>query len=374
LARRATEALLRAAAARAGGAVEALDVSGCTLQPRAISHEALLPVAAANAGALQTLGFCNRAGAYPQLNLHDVEALLRAAPRLGAFQADVGCANAAEAHRLLRNEAPLGPLRVRMADVTLFGGGGEADVLALTADAAAHASLTGLAINHAPLNTAVTLNAVVDMALARRLSYLQLWGCDLTPACAPALARLLAGNVLAAFLLPNEGVQLLNVPAAQVLGNALRRNSTLTSLTLFEVGLWRDRAAAAVLLGALTAHPSLRNLKLIADRVAEPDRAVAGAAIAALVAADAPALETLDVSRCDLGDAGLGPLVDALSHNTRLRTLICRDNGASDAFAREQLLPAVRANNSLRRLTTELDSDAAREAEMLVKQRGAGHA
>jgi hypothetical protein len=36
---------------------------------------------------------------------------------------------------------------------------------------------------------------------------------------------------------------------------------------------------------------------------------------------------------------------------------------------RDSLLPAVRANSSLRWLTTELQTDAAREAEALVQRR-----
>jgi hypothetical protein len=54
LARPATDALLHAAAARAAGGLQSLDVTDCTK----ITHEALRAVAAANAGALRELRAC----------------------------------------------------------------------------------------------------------------------------------------------------------------------------------------------------------------------------------------------------------------------------------------------------------------------------
>jgi hypothetical protein len=73
------------------------------------------------------------------------------------------------------------------------------------------------------------------------------------------------------------------------------------------------------------------------------------------------------VSECNLGDEGLGPLFDALPAHTRLRKLFCDRNGMSEAFVRDRLLPAVRANRSLRELELQLPWDSAREAEALVE-------
>jgi Ran GTPase-activating protein (RanGAP) involved in mRNA processing and transport len=112
--------------------------------------------------------------------------------------------------------------------------------------------------------------------------------------------------------------------------------------------LWDEPAAGAVLCAALTGHPRLRAINLAGNRV--PSRADSGAALAALVAANAPALQQLNVSDSELGDAGMGPLVDALRHNTHLTKLDCTYNFMSEAFARDRLLPAVRANSSLRTL------------------------
>jgi hypothetical protein len=136
------------------------------------------------------------------------------------------------------------------------------------------------------------------------------------------------------------------------------------------VGLWRDPAAATALLGALTGHASLRSLDICYNEAEPAGQEEAGAALGALVAANAPALTELRVLDCDLGDAGLRPLFDALPANTHLRTLYCSNNRLSDAFVRDALLPAVRANSSLRELWAGRVWDAAaREAEALVQRR-----
>jgi Ran GTPase-activating protein (RanGAP) involved in mRNA processing and transport len=102
------------------------------------------------------------------------------------------------------------------------------------------------------------------------------------------------------------------------------------------------------------------------------DRVRAGTSLGALVAANAPALTMLNVSSCALGDEGLGPLVDALAANTHLQTLNCSGNGMSKAFAFDRLLPAVRANTSLRSLTLhddDVESPGMRVIERMVAER-----
>jgi hypothetical protein len=299
--------------------------------------------------------------------------VLGAAPRLRLLAADMTCNGAAEAHRLLRNEGALAVLRVRKLHVNVRYN--EAGVLTLVADLPAHTCLKEVRLDNAPLDTLAALDAVVDAALGLRLRSLTLFTCNVTPASAPALARLISGGALTELDLYDNNQLLLDQAAAALLAEALHANSSLTSLELQQCHFWEDAAGAALILDALTAHRSLRTLGLCINLFQHGDQQAPalGAALGALVAANAPALHELNMSHCGLGDAGLGPLVDALPHNTHLRTLICRGNGASDAFARERLLPAVRANTSLRRLTTELQLDAAREAETLVEQRGAGH-
>jgi hypothetical protein len=97
----------------------------------------------------------------------------------------------------------------------------------------------------------------------------------------------------------------------------------------------------------------------------------AGAALRALVAANAPPLRSLNLCLCCLNDTGLRPLLDALPGNTHLRSLDISWNHMQAAFALVRLLPAVRANGSLTQLTTYSDLPAARDAEALVAARAA---
>jgi hypothetical protein len=173
--------------------------------------------------------------------------------------------------------------------------------------------------------------------------------------------------------------QLLDQPAAALIADALHANKTLTSLRLPACGLWDDVAGAALLLGALAAHHSLRTLNFNSNLLHDGDQAPAlGAALGALVAADAPALHELNVSHSGLGDAGLGPLVDALPLNTHLRTLNLSYNNCTDDFVRDRLLPAVRANTSLRLLRAQQAHHEYNEfthaAEALVAARSAAAA
>jgi hypothetical protein len=150
---------------------------------------------------------------------------------------------------------------------------------------------------------------------------------------------------------------LLDVPAAGVLADALRANATLTSLNLrYATNVLDDPDAATELLGALTDHASLRVLHFSSsgaeaafqEAPQAAHQAAVGASLGALIAVNAPALTELSVCDCSLGDDGLRPLVEALPANTHLRALKCHGNDMSDAFAADVLLPAVRANESLR--------------------------
>jgi hypothetical protein len=373
--REATDALLHAAAARAGGELMALDLRSCTR----VTLDALLAAVTAN-GALRELRTCSifrRDDEDSPLDTDALEALLRAAPRLAVCEADVECHELMLAHRLLRNEPPFAPLHVRSLEFHhAEGERDEAAVVALASDTAAHAHLRLLELLHTPLNTAAALDAVVDAVLTRRLTRLRLQGCNLSPDSAPALVRLVGGGALEELGIYCGYVVLLDVPAALALGNALRSSTTLTALSLVSAEMWLNPAAGTALLAALTGHPSLRSLNFSYNAVPlEPaGREEVGAALGALVAANAPTLQEVNLLCCWLGDAGLRPLFNALPHNTHLHTLSCGVNRLSDDFVRERLLPAVRANHSLRELKTGLETDAAREAEAHVQRRAAGEA
>jgi hypothetical protein len=369
---RVTDALLRGAAGKAQDGLTALDVSSYGR----LTHAALLEVLTANAGALTELRA--RRG-LTRTTAEQIEAILAAAPLLRVCHADMQ-ADAAVACRMLRSEPPFGPLRLHYLSVQRPWPGGEEDVRALVADLTASASsLSQLVLIGAPLAGHGALDAVVDAALARRLSAFGLIRCSLSAVSAPALARLLGGSALENFSLYNAGDAPLLLSGAEgsaaLLAAALRANSTLTQLAVPHCNVWFDAAAAETLFQALTGHPSVQRLLLLDNTVRAADRARAGASLGALVAANAPALQVLCVSGCTLGDEGLGPLVDALAANTHLRELRLANNNMSKAFALDRLMPALLANTSLRVLTLESREDAAspgvRRLEALVAERAA---
>jgi hypothetical protein len=362
--RRRTLALMQAAVARAGGSLRTLNVLGCGRLPA----EALLAVVTANATTLREL----RVGC---IAVAQVEVLLHAAPLLRVVNATVSCGDMAIACRLLHNEGHFERLRMRCLD--LFneeedGPASVADVLALSAAAPSHASLTELRMRLVMLDTAVKLEAVVEAALTHRLRTVWLIDCGLSAASVPALVRLCSSSTLVNLCIDGDATVLPGLPTAVALGNALRANTSLTELVLSDLNTWRDPAVGTALLGALAGHPRLSSLMVSCMNVPAAHEAVAGAALGALVAANVPALHRLVLTSCELADAALGPLVDALPGNTHLRELVLSDReglGMSEAFARNRLLPAVRANTSLRQLRIELDWESAVEAEALVRQR-----
>jgi hypothetical protein len=179
-------------------------------------HDALCAVGNGNAATLQELRLSAPGHAHWRCRSIDtLEHLLHAAPQLRTLEADVACDNAADAQRVLRNEPPFGPLRVRQLSVNAASAADT--VLALAADLAAHASLASVWLHEAPLDAPAALDAVVDAALARSLSSVRLSSCGLSPASAPALTRLLASDTLTELYINNSAEQLLDEPAATLL-------------------------------------------------------------------------------------------------------------------------------------------------------------
>jgi hypothetical protein len=397
LARAATDALLLAAAAKAGGALQSLNVSGCAR----ITEDVLLAVAADNADALTELRASSRHardfftrvrngyGDDACRSFHAVQALLRAAPALQLLHTDLECTSEADMlllARALRNEneeggaARFAPLRVRrlvLRDDDLFLHNDAPDELMpeMVAALATHASLTACSLYNMP-HGVDALSSMVQSPHLPHLRACRVWDGDVSAATLPALLRLASAPLTElAFDLDDA---LTNADAA-ALAAALHANTTLTSLQLDCT--WGEPAVVAALLGALTGHGSLRKLGLNygyieGDDAGVAQQALAGAALGALLAADAPALEELEMDGSDVYDASLRPLFGALPANSHLRTLILNGSGnhasaVSAAFARDVLLPAVRANGSLTRLSlgTAVPWDSARQAEQLVQQR-----
>lgn len=375
------DALLRCAAARAGGGLQSLIVRDCHL-----ADGTLLAVAAANAGTLREL-HCARQSPV------DVRALLRAAPLLSTYGLEwmyFSTAERQDVRLMLRNDAPFGPLCMQRLIVCLgFNAEVEADVVAFAADMAAHASLRGLHLKFTDMSMAA-LAALVDVALALRFHTLTFKHCNLFPDYAPVLARLLSGGALTTLEFEEIDLFMDDDITAGELAAALRTAVTLTSLDLFNTGVFTYAERGVELLGALTGHPSLRVLSWSedvsmngSDVTVIDDVTALGAAFGALIAANAPALMELSCGS-ELEEGGLRPLFEALPHNTHLRSLACCYDEMTEGFARDVLLPAVRANTALRSLrfngrdyTEDLEDDeeleeleSVREAQRLVAQRG----
>jgi hypothetical protein len=228
---RVTDAVLAGAAAKARGQLSALDVTDCLH----VASAALLAVLRANGGALRQLVAGRRKySTTPQtfvFSAEHVEQALQAAPQLAVCRTDVLLIRTASvdiARRMLRNEPPFQPLRLRELNLAFPRNGDNADeasVLGLAADMGAHASLQRVTLVNAPLRTLAALDAVVDVALACLLLALELQGVPLSPASAPALARLLSSAALTHLVIEGEiDSQLLDGSSA--LGDALRGNNT----------------------------------------------------------------------------------------------------------------------------------------------------
>jgi hypothetical protein len=267
-------------------------------------------------------------------------------------------------------------LKVNFAGADGNDGGFErfGSLAAALKDVALQPALLELCIRKADTAQPALMGALVDAALARRLRKLSLEDC--TPPAAAPLARLLAGGSLAALeiYMPQDpaGPPLFDAAGAALAADALRVNTTLKSLRLYGAHLSVDMHMAGALLGALVGHPSLRSLDVYDENTTVEARIAFGAALAALIAADAPALQILVCNRDKLGDAGLAPIVEALRLNRHLHQLNVGNNGMSKEFARERLLPAVRANTSLHWLACINDETgpSAAEAMELVRRRG----
>ena len=383
------DAVLRAASARAAGRLHTLSVDRTTVH---VDAALLLQVLAANADSLRELHVGDWF-AYVEEPQPALEALLRTAPRLLVLGAGVICAPEL-AMRLMRAESPFVPLRLTSLGITFTadsdrdgGPGGNNQVVArfaaLLSDAALQPQLEGVGVSTKDLVEPIVADAIVSAALTRGLSSLSFSG--FRPPAAEPLARLLSAGKLRHLLfnVARRG-PLFDAASAAAVADALRVNTSLCSLKLIWADAFGGTSGGLAVLDALVGHPNLDTLMIIAERrTADRDTDAFAIALGALVAADAPALQKLTISCSALGDDGLRLLVDALPANRHLRELDCQGNNMSEEFARDHLLPAVRANTGLRALVANysglyLPSDrylaplpAAAEAEELVRRRTA---
>ena len=149
--------LLRAAVAKAGGQLRALNVDGRNTD--ALPFDVLQAAVAANGTTLVDLRISHLQN---DLSFQQVESMLAAAPKLSLMLADVRC-SFTKAEWVLQRVQPYGPLRL----FGLFLDGQEADdenVAAFRANVAQlqHTSLKQFSLNAGPLSTAAATASLVD--------------------------------------------------------------------------------------------------------------------------------------------------------------------------------------------------------------------
>ena len=359
-------ALLAAAAARAGGQLETLRVALHFRHAPVIL--ALLHVVATNATSLRELVLLPHSVSFrEQPETETLRALLDAAPGLRALECGLRC-TLDVALPVLRREPPFGPaVRLKALHVSRIR-----DVHALSAALAVSTSLEEVEVGASWPETEAESNALVDaLRSLPSLRSLALYG-----APGSAVAGLLGCPTLETLFVENTPVRLLDSPAsAAALCGALRANTHLETLCL-SGSLWRDIDAAAALFSALQACPSLTTLLIASIEPLQRQPPAAGAVIAALVV-HAPALASLNLSFYPHGDVFFGPVIEALPQAARLTELEMLSFTFGEDFARERLLPAVRACASLRSLrtcSTTTHVPSLREAQLLLAHRRAGEA
>ena len=343
-----SRSLLRAALARAGGALTSVDVSDANIDIDDLAA-ALRPSRALVEVRLGDIGI------FPILD--SVTLLLTATRQLRELHAGIACM-AEEAIELLHSRYPFAPLRLHA--LTLFQGGTALPpaLSAVLADERLQPCLKQLSILTADLSAPGTLDALVDdVVIRRRLSRICFSGCSLPPMAAPALARMLRNGALTDLLLIGSAATLRDAVSVMPVCDALRDNSTLTTIRMHAF----LAPAATSIMGSLTGHRSLHKLDLSWSRL---DDAAAAAALGVLLVADAPALQTLLVEHCSLGEAGLGVLCDALPHNNNLRKLDIRKNVVPADFMRPHAARRARQH--------ELAHPARRRSRRRRSERGGG--
>jgi hypothetical protein len=370
--RRFSDAALRVVAARARGRLETLEVNQRLIYGWL---PALRDVVAANAASIQKLRLSihwSDEARDPELKdaqvseeeLPVVEEMLRIAPAM-QLHADVLECGHHVGQRLLLGRPPWDRLRVQQLNLHWKDTDNIAErdaVLVTGLPSLGHLEICGSdRENLGPWGDFVPfqqqeMDVIADAVLARGVTKLTLHACVPTPSAAPALARLLSSDTMTELTLDIRdtyyfdvsGVRMLTRASAELLASALRANSTLQRLALRKMLLFDDTDAAVALLRGLVGHASLRRLDLSCNTTDHADAATIGAALGEIVGANAPALHELSLDDCHLRARALGPLMAALVRNTNLRVLSLAEHDMSLVFVNQHVVPALRANTTLR--------------------------
>jgi len=380
----AMEGLLRVASrvAALNGGVEILDCTGTQLTPYRLLWYVIPELARSNAGSLRELRVsqvgCN-------FDLEHALDVLRAAPQLRLLEADLMVNPGEEAQLATLGTFAAARVRTLSAYPHYQGMLPPAFVAACLRelrDNSACASLHGLYIGFGGFADVTALRSVVDACISHRIASLSLANgtlCDGADAL-PLLTRLLQAGHLLELCLADVSDRRMDGPPFQLLNgepgavgafaDALRQ-SRIIDLRMRGVQLWAVPANARTVMAALTGHPTLRSLSISFNELSKKKAciAAAGDTLAALLAADAPALLSLRLKNCDLDWRVLGPLFGALAANSHLRALECAqflDGVITAAQAQTKVVPAVRACAALRRVGWDGDRCGVPGIEALV--------
>ena len=300
--------LLLGASRRAAGALVALDVSG--ILPEARRFETLLDVVRANAASLRTL----RTFVDVSVEWRELEALVAAAPNLATLRVAGLHGDAEKLMPFLQQEpSDANPtvLHFDALDVsmpTYLVDGFDVDVaLVALVGALRGRRFSSLTVTGDWADTAHTqeigraaFEELVDLALECRLSRMHFCNGGLTRVCVPGLVRLLADDTdireLSVHNMGNNRLLEDEATAAQ-LSAALRASTTLHEFGVNEIRM--GVATATVMLTAAVGHRSLRVLYIGVESrgVQDPElwRRFQNA-LHALVVANAPSLQTLEIT------------------------------------------------------------------------------
>ena len=229
-------ALLRTAAAKAGGRLRALDFTGQNLE--ADVRPGVREVVASNAATLIEL----RVYTDGWWAFEEVRALLEAAPALQFLEMSVQIDRDRQVARaMLRNEPPYQALRMRRL-MMVRGLDSISELVAFCLDLRCHTSLAELYFYDVALNTAAAMGAVVDACIKLRLRKLDLRRCIVVPAALPELTRLIAAGALRELIVVNIfpfGMSMFNEAHDEYtrLFVTAVRASAMTGLELFLVGV-----------------------------------------------------------------------------------------------------------------------------------------
>ena len=345
--------LLFASGERGRGHVHTLDLTGT----EGLSAQRLTQFAAAHGDSLRTV----KVQESRPLSADQVTRFCRSAP-LCTLRCFVRC-YPAEALPLLRCEAPCALLHIFKLCVHGFNINAQA-VLDLAAALPSHRgkikelTVYQTTVYQTPLRDGAVVDGLMRGIAEAGVSNLAIVGCYLTPASLPGLTWLLQAGCLERLDIDNLYNALFEEgPDLTAFCDALR-SSTLQMLELESCQLWRDPAAAGELLAALVGHQTLRELSLGYNLVTHtpyynspPDdtRRAAGEQLASLIT-HSSALQKFDLTENHFGEVGMAPIFEALPGSSTLKELLVKYEFLSREFARDVILPAVRANTSLRTL------------------------